>query len=228
MINEFIFTIHCFLCVGASVSALFLGSYALCSLIAFQCVLSNLLVLKQAVFFGFTATCADPFTIGATIGLNLLQEFYGKLITKKAIIITFFLLLFYTIMTQIHVYYIPADVDIMQIHYQALFATTPRIACASLFTYTMVQWLDYVFYGFLKEWLHNRFMYLRTFVSLVICQAIDTVFFTFLGLGNIVEHPWDVIMVSYTIKLAAALLGILFVKLFSIIAFRFKNNLLHI
>jgi len=66
MINEFIFTIHCFVCAAGSVVALLLGPYALCSIIAFQCVLSNLLVLKQAVIFGFTATCADPFTIGAT------------------------------------------------------------------------------------------------------------------------------------------------------------------
>ncbi|HTM06699.1 MAG TPA: queuosine precursor transporter, partial [Patescibacteria group bacterium] len=136
-------------------------------------------------------------------------------------------LLFYTIITYVHVCYLPASVDIMHNHYAALFATTPRIACASLGTYTVVQWLDYSIYGFLKYRLHNRFMYARTFVSLVICQAIDTILFTFLGLGDIVEHPWDVIAVSYTIKLVAAVFGIVFVKLLSIIAFRFKN-VLHI
>jgi queuosine precursor transporter len=217
MINEFIFTIHCFLCAAASVIALALGPYALCSLVAFQCVLSNLLVLKQAVLFRFVATCADPFTIGATLGLNLLQEFYGKAVAKKAIIITFFLLLFYTVMTYVHVWYIPAAVDIMHNHYQALFATTPRIACASLFTYSLVQWLDYLIYGFLKGWLHNRFIHVRSFVSIVICQAVDTVLFTFLGLGNIVERPWDVIVVSYSIKLLAAIFGIVFIKLISLL-----------
>lgn len=215
MINECIFIVHSFVCAAASLFALGWGPYALCSLVSFQCILSNILVLKQVTLFGLVATCADPFTIGATIGFNLMQEFYGRKIARQSIFVTFFLLIFYTISTHVHMWYAPASVDTMQGHYQALFGTTLRIATASLVTYFIVQWVDYLIYGFLKVWFNKRRMLLRALITIVICQAIDTLLFTFLGLGSIVIHPWHVVLVSYAIKLIAAVFGIMFIKICS-------------
>lgn len=217
MINEYIFILHCFFCALASLLALSLGPYALCSLIAFQCVLSNLFVLKQVSLFGLVATCADPFTIGATIGFNLMQEYFGKKVARQSIGITFLLLFFYTVATHIHLWYAPAIVDGVHPHYQALFATTLRIAFASLTTYTIVQWLDYLVYGFLKLWFNNRYMHVRSFITISICQAIDTILFTFLGLGSLVAYPWDVIKISYCIKLFAIVFSIFFIKLMHVL-----------
>lgn len=215
MINEYIFILHCFVSAVGCLIALSLGPYALCSWVSFQCILSNLFVLKQVVLFGLVATCADPFTIGATIGFNLMQEYFGKKVARQSIGITFFLLFFYTLATQIHVWYAPAVVDVMHTHYQTLFATTLRITCASLITYTTVQWLDYLLYGFLKLWFNNQYMHVRSFITMSICQAIDTILFTFLGLGSIVTHPWHVILISYAIKMLAAFLGIVCIKICS-------------
>ncbi|RTL07492.1 hypothetical protein EKK58_01950 [Candidatus Dependentiae bacterium] len=213
MMNEYIFILHCFFSAFSSLAGLYLGPYALTSLIAFQCVLSNVFVLKQVNLFGLIATCADPFTIGATIGFNLMQEYFGKKVARQSIGITFLLLFFYTVATQIHIWYLPAAVDVMHMHYQSLFATTLRIACASLLTYTIVQWLDYVLYGFLKRWFNNRYMHARSFITISTCQAIDTILFTFLGLGSLVANPWDVIKISYGIKLLAIVVSIFFIKI---------------
>ena len=90
MINELIFIFHCLIIASSSLFALFLGSYGLVAFICIQCILANLFVIKQITLFGYTATCSDAFTVGATLGLNLLQEYFGKNITKKTIWINFF------------------------------------------------------------------------------------------------------------------------------------------
>src|SRR5439155_22211216 len=93
---------------------------ALVAFVCICCILANLFVLKQTTLFGFNATCSDTFTIGATLGLNLLQEYFGRYMSRIAIGINFFFLIFYTIMSQIQLAYAPSLFDSMQPHYMPL------------------------------------------------------------------------------------------------------------
>src|SRR6185295_1974808 len=102
MFNELLFLFHCITVAIFSLISLWLGPSALVAFICAQCILANLFVIKQTTLLGLTATCADAFTVGATLGLNLLQEYFGKEIAKKTIWINFFLLIFYAIISQIH------------------------------------------------------------------------------------------------------------------------------
>jgi uncharacterized integral membrane protein (TIGR00697 family) len=208
MINELIFLFHCFLCAAGSICALYIGAQALCAMVALQCILSNLLVLKQAMLFGYVATVADPFSVGAILGLNLSQEFYGKAIAKKSITISFGLLFFYTLMTIIHLLYVPAAQDSTQAMYLALFSHAPRITLASLGSYYFAQNTDFFLYGWLSRLCSGRYMIMRSCVSVMLSQAIDTIMFTFVGLGGLVAYPWQVIIVSYVIKLIAIFISI--------------------
>jgi uncharacterized integral membrane protein (TIGR00697 family) len=213
MANEFIFILHCLIIASSSLIALFLGSSALVAFICLQCILANLFVLKQICLFGFTATCADAFTVGATLGLNLLQEYFGKEITKKAIWVNFFLLLFYLIASQIHLFYTPASFDIMHHHYAALLHFMPRIVISSFSVYFLVQTLDYYLYGLLKKKFDHKYIILRNYFSIALCQLIDTFLFSFFGLYGIVENIWHIIFISYVVKLASILLATPFVAL---------------
>src|SRR5882724_1397465 len=120
MINEIFFIFHSIIIAISALVALGLGQSALVAFICTQCILANLFVIKQITLFGLTATCADAFTIGATLGLNLLQEYFGKEAAKKAIWINFALLIFYLIASQIHLLYVPAYCDTTQYHFLAL------------------------------------------------------------------------------------------------------------
>src|SRR5205085_8602177 len=143
-----------------------------------QCILANLFVIKQITLFGFTATCADAFTVGATLGLNLLQEYFGKDITKKAIWVNFFLLIFYLIVSQIHLWYTPAAFDTAQEHFIPLLGLMPRIVIASFSVYFFVQMLDYYLYGMLKKKYADKHLVLRNYFSIAFCQLIDTILFS--------------------------------------------------
>src|SRR5579872_1927718 len=201
MLNEIIFILHSVIITCSALIALFLGSPALIAFICIQCILANLFVLKQITLFGFTATCADAFTIGATLGLNLLQEYFGKEITKKAIWVNFFLLIFYLLVSQIHLFYVPTPFDTTHQHFILLLQFMPRIVIASFSVYLFVQMLDYYLYGILHKVFHGNYLIMRNYFSIAFCQLIDTILFSFLGLYGLVENIWQVIFISYCVKL---------------------------
>ena len=77
-----------------------IGNQALCSFLCVQAILANLFVIKQITLLGFTATASDMYIVGSVLTLNLLQEYYGKDEARRAIWISFSMLLFYTIVSQ--------------------------------------------------------------------------------------------------------------------------------
>jgi uncharacterized integral membrane protein (TIGR00697 family) len=211
--NELLFIAHtCIISISALI-ALYLGQAALVAFVCLQCVLANLFVIKQITLFGFSATCADAFTIGAVLGLNLLQEYFGRAITRTCIWINFFLLMFYVIVSQIHIAYIPNSYDTMQGCFVSILGFMPRIVIASFLVHLIVQWVDYALYGFLKRMLRDRYLVTRNVVSIMLTQLLDTVLFSFLGLYGIIENIWQIIFISYVIKLAAIAIASPFVLL---------------
>lgn len=209
--NEYIFIIQTIVLSLASLIALSLGSAALVALICMQCLLANIFVLKQISLLGFNATAADAFSIGATLGLNVLQEYYGKTIAKKTIFINFFLLVFYAIVSQVHLWYTPSIFDTMQPHFIALLGVMPRIVIASFTAFFVSQWIDYMLYGWLRTIWSSRWLVVRNYSSMLVSQLIDTILFSFLGLYGLVESVGHVIIVSYTIKVIAILCAVPFV-----------------
>ena len=209
--NTLIFIIHALTIAIFSMGSLALGSHALVAFVCIQCIIANLFVVKQITLFGLTATCADAFTIGATIGLNLLQEYFGKDIAKKAIWINFFLLIFYAIISQIHLAYLPNAADTAQEHFMPILSLMPRITMASFFVYLVTQLADYHIYGVLKTMFQSKHIILRNYASIAICQLLDTVLFTYLGLYGIIDNLMQVIIISYLIKLASIVVATPFV-----------------
>ena len=92
--NELIFFAHVIIISLFTIFSLKISKEALVAFIALYCVLANLLVLKQITLFGLHPTASDAFSVGAILGLNLLQEYYGKITAKKAIWTCFLALVF--------------------------------------------------------------------------------------------------------------------------------------
>lgn len=201
--NELLFIAHTIIISISALIALYLGQAALVAFVCLQCVLANLFVVKQITLFGFSATCADAFTVGAVLGLNLLQEYFGRTITRKCIWINFFLLVFYVVISQIHLAYTPNSYDTMQECFIPILGLMPRIVIASFVVYLIAQLADYALYGFLKRALVDRYLVARNMASIMLTQLLDTVLFSFLGLYGIIENIWQVIFISYMVKLVA-------------------------
>ena len=211
--NELLFVFHTIIIALFALGALALGESALVAYICSCCILANLFVIKQTTLFGLTATCADAFTVGATLGLNLLQEYFGKQITKRTIWINFFLLVFYAVVSQIHLWYEPNLADTAQQYFMPLLSFMPRIVVASFSVYLLTQMADFHLYGILKKALHNKYLIARNYASIAVCQLLDTVLFSFLGLYGIIDNIWHVIFISYLVKLLSIVIATPFVGL---------------
>lgn len=195
--NEMIFFLHILAVMAFVFAALKLGKTALISMVALQAVLANLFVVKQTVLFGFSVTCSDVFSVGSILALNLLQEYFGKDEAAKAVKISFLSLIFFALMSQIHLFYTPAPFDLSQEGFLSIFSSTPRIIIASIAVFYFVQRVDLVFFG----WLLKRGVPLRLGISLIVSQFLDTFLFSFAGLYGLVASLFDIILISYLVKL---------------------------
>ena len=83
--NELVFFTSILAVSTFSLGVLSLGKEALVAFICLQGLLSNLFVTKQIMLFGLDVTSSDIFAVGTILSLNLLQEYYGPQIVKKAI-----------------------------------------------------------------------------------------------------------------------------------------------
>ena len=201
MINELIFIGYIGIVSISALLALRLGKEALVALICVQWVLANLFVTKQITLMGLNATSSDALAVGATLCLNLVQEYFGKELAQKTILIGFCSTLFYTTLSFLQVLYCPSAADTAHAHFCALLTPMPRIVIASVVTYVIVQQLDFYLFGFLKKRMPNHSLTTRNYLSVSVTQFIDTALFTFLGLYGLVASIRDIIIVSYGVKL---------------------------
>lgn len=199
--NELIFFGQILLIVGCSLGAFRLGKEALSVWVSIQALIANLFVLKQITLFGLDVTASDAFAIGSLLGLNFLQEFYGREEANKATKICFFFMVFFVAASQLHLLYNPSPHDSTQNAFTTLLAPSPRIVFASMCVFFIVQQFDIRFFAFLKKSLPNVKFAWRAGIALVISQFLDTFFFSFAGLYGIVESVIDIFVMSFFIKL---------------------------
>ncbi len=203
--NELIFVVHILLVVVLSFGALRLGQQALIVMAALMAVLANFFVLKQMLLFGWNITCSDVFAVGITLNLNLLQEYFGKESARQTIWLCFFSMLFFGLMSQLHLMYSPSLEDSSHLHYLALLSPTPRLLIASLISFFLVQQVDIRFFALLKDkfprWSWNK----RNLIALFNSQLLDTLLFSVLGLYGLVSSILDIIIFSFLIKMVIIL-----------------------
>lgn len=162
--NEILFFSHLFIVMLFVLISLKLGKETIITSIAMQAILANLFVIKQISWFGWEITCSDVFAIGSIFSLNLLREYFGLELAKKAIWISLFTMIFFTLMSQIHLFYLPSAFDTTHSAFLQILTPIPRLLFASLATFMIIQQLDIRLFGFLKKHLSIPFGYAMLFV----------------------------------------------------------------
>jgi uncharacterized integral membrane protein (TIGR00697 family) len=210
--NEFLFLIQILLIMGFALGALKLGKSALTAWVTIQALIANLFVLKQIHLLGFNVTASDAFAIGSLLGLNFLQEFFSREEAQKATWICFFFLIFFTFVSQIHLLYQPSPDDRTQPAFLTLLSSSPRLLLASMSVFFVVQQVDIRFFTFLKQCFPQASFTCRSAIALVFSQFLDTFLFSFAGLYGLVASVFDVIILSYAVKLIVITCFISFTK----------------
>ncbi len=201
MINELLFFTQVILIIGFALGAFKLGREALTAWVAIQALIANLFVVKQITLFGLDVTASDAFAIGSILGLNLLQEYFSREEANKATWICFFFMTFFALVSQLHLFYQANSYDITQSAFETILSQSPRLLIASMSVFFIVQQIDIRFFAFLKNMMPQTSFAWRSAIALVVSQFLDTVLFSFAGLYGIVASIFDIIFVSFLIKL---------------------------
>lgn len=199
--NELIFLIQVVFLVCCVLGALRLGREALTAWVCVQALIANLFVLKQITLFGLEVTASDSFAIGSLLGLNFLQERFGREEAQKATWACFFLMLFFAVVSQLHLLYAPSPFDMTHDAFATLLSPSPRLFFASLSVFWLVQQIDLRFFVFLKTTYPRLPFSTRTGIALIVSQFLDTVLFSFAGLYGIVASVFEIIIFSFIIKM---------------------------
>ncbi|NGX30827.1 MAG: hypothetical protein K940chlam8_00178 [Chlamydiae bacterium] len=211
--NELVFTLQILCIVFFLIVCTKIGKGALTGIIVIQMICANLFILKQINLFGMHVTTCDMYAIGAILGMNILQEYYGKQATHKCLLYSFICLFFFAIMSRFHTLYIPNIYDYTHQSYQNIISRMPRIFFASIFVFFITQMLDIKLFGFLKQRFVSLNLTIRILGSIVFIQFLDSAFFSFLGLYGLVHNLRHVILVSFIIKLIVIAFSVPFVPL---------------
>lgn len=204
--NHLIFIAHITIISSFTLFFGWLGKSALISYVSLLFVLANIFVIKQINLLEFSITSADAYIIGVSFGINLIQEIWGKKSAQKAIFISFACSLFYLIMGYFQIWYIPASFDTSHEHFLYLMNNTLRIITASFVSYLIVQFADTIMYGYLKKKADGKYFIIRNYISMLSSQLFDTILFSFLGLYGIVHNITHIMVISYSVKVAAIFL----------------------
>lgn len=201
MLNECLFILQILLISGFALAAFKMGKEALIAWISIQAIIANLFVLKQITLFGFEVTASDAYIVGSLLGLNFLQEHFGREEAQKATWICFFFMFFFALISQLHLAYIPSLFDYSQGAFNTILKPSPRLFIASLSVFFIVQQFDIRFFNFIRKKFPNAKFAWRMATTLVFSQFLDTFLFSFAGLYGIVASITDIILISFLIKL---------------------------
>lgn len=201
MTNELIFFAQTIAVAGCTLGAALLGKEALTTAICLFSILANLFVTKQITLFGLDTITTDVFMIGSILGLNMMQEYYGKEIINKIILINFAATLCYLVMSGFLLWYTPNTFDTMHEHFAPILTPMLRIIIASVIVYLIAQYVDSCLYAALKKMFAGKYLILRNVGSLAFTQLLDTILFSIAALYGSVHNILHVMIVSYSIKL---------------------------
>ena len=207
--NELIFLFQNAVIGFFAVMASRLGKMGLTAFVSLVWIIANFLVQKEVMLFGNEVITSDGFAIGLNTALLLLSYYYGNKVARRAITISCFLILFFLIISQIHMWYIPSGHDVSHVHYVALFQGLPRLLMTSVFVSFVSSNLSLFLYSFFSRILHFLPRSIINTISLAVSQMIDTVLYASLALWGTVSSLTSVIIFSCCVKLIAIGLNVI-------------------
>ncbi len=198
--NTLILIIHAVVVCSLTLAALRIGKEGMIAWLSLLAITMNLFVLKQINLFGLSVTTSDALGVGYLLGLNLMQEYFGRSAARRTVWISLFISCAFLLLSQIHLWYQPNQFDHSQSHFMLLLQPMLRIIAASLFSFLVVQLIDLKFFAFLRSKTAGRYLTARTTLALLLSQTIDTLLFSFLALYGTVASITDIIVLSLCIK----------------------------
>ncbi len=213
--NELILIASVIFIFGSTLLAYkYFGKAGLYAVSALAAVLANIEALVLIKAFGMEQTLGNVLFAATFLITDILSECEGKAAANKAVYIGIFTSLFFLVISQSWMLYIPSDADGAMGYISELFSQTPRLVLASLSVYAISQMFDVWLYH--KWWKltekktgdKRKYLWLRNNGSTLISQLINTFLFTVIAFAGV--YDWKTLMSifgsSYIIYIFTSLL----------------------
>lgn len=162
----------------------FFGKSGLYCLSAIATILANIEVLLLINAFGMEQTLGNVLFAVTFLITDILSECEGKKEANRAVWIGMFTSLFFLLLSQSWLLYVPAESDWAMGAIREIFSSTPRMLLSSFTVYAISQmfdvWLYHKWWAFTEKKTGDkrRFLWLRNNGSTLVSQLLNTLLFT--------------------------------------------------
>ena len=150
-------------------------------------VLANIEVLLLVRAFGVEMTLGNVLFASTFLVTDILSENHTRKDANRAVVISTICSVFFIMLSQMWLLYTPSENDWASGAFHTIFASTPRVVCASLVVYFVSQIVDVWLYHKWWDWCKKRFgdsskgLWIRNNGSTMISQLLNTLLYTTLA-----------------------------------------------
>lgn len=191
----------------------FFGKTGLYAMSAVATILANVEALLLINAFGMEQTLGNVLFAATFLITDILSECEGKKAANTAVYVGIFASLFFLLLSQSWLLYLPSENDTMMGAFAVVFGNTPRMILASLVVYAVSQlfdvWLYHKWWAFTEQRFGDkrRFLWLRNNGSTLISQILNTLLFTLFAFWGVYDAAtlFSIFCSSYVIFIFTSL-----------------------
>lgn len=215
MINELLLIASLVVVFGSTLLAYrIFGKSGLYVMTAISTVVSNIECLILINAFLMEQTLGNVFFASTFLITDILSENHSEKDANKAVWIGVFTNIFFILISQSWLFYIPAESDWVMPSINAVFSNTPRMMISSLVVYAVSQLLDVKLYHMWWKLTDKKFgdnqkyLWLRNNGSTLFSQLLNTILFTIFAFCGTYNIPTllSIMLSSYIIYVVTSLL----------------------
>jgi len=173
----------------------YFGEKGLVAWVAIATILANVILPKQITLFGLDVTLGNIMFSSTYLCTDILCERVGVKSSRRAVIVGLIAALFFVGLTQVTLWFIPNDYDLVQPAMKELFAFSARVTLASVTMYTLANLADvYLFESLRKKF--PKQLWLRNNISTIVCNCLENYALMLLGFYGIYDFKTCMIIAT--------------------------------
>lgn len=192
----------------------FFGKTGLFCVSAIATVLANIEVAILVNAFGMEQTLGNVLFAATFLITDILSECEGKKEANKAVWLGVFSSVFFLLLSQSWLIYVPSENDFIHSSIVSVFSNTPRMIISSLVVYAISQvfdvWLYHKWWSFTERKFGDKrkYLWLRNNGSTLISQILNTLLFTIFAFAGVYNAKTlvSIFLSSYVIFIVTSLL----------------------
>ena len=188
MANEILIILSILITYGGVVAFYrFFGKGGLLAFSVMASILANIEVLILVNAFGIEMTLGNVLFASTFLITDILSENHTRKDASRAVLISTLCSVMFIFISQMWLMYTPSENDWASGSIHTIFASTPRIVCASLVVYFVSQivdvWLYHKWWDLCKKYFKDerKGLWIRNNGSTLVSQVLNTFLYTFLA-----------------------------------------------